>query len=227
MVFTRQRRLPFLHVLPIRVENLLDIVGRSYDGIDYVVLHDIHETMLDPGESDHPLAAVGVVAQTPRDVAANFYLHTRLAEVDVAVTAQLKAHRVLHNPMKPLRMADKKVRRSEAIREVGEDWREPAPDFRHNSGRPKDQVLMPQTARTRRSLTGMIGGGTLEGAPMPGMRRREFVSLLGGAAAAWPLAARAQSPAAPPRVGLLSIGAIPERPLVWGAVLRSHARVGP
>jgi hypothetical protein len=29
-------------------------------------------------------------------------LHTRLAEVDVAVTAQLKAHRVLHNPMKPL-----------------------------------------------------------------------------------------------------------------------------
>ena len=73
------------------------------------------------GESDHPLAAVGVIAQTPRDVAANFYLHTRLAEVDVAVTAQLKAHRVLHNPVKPLRITDKKVRRSEAIREVGED----------------------------------------------------------------------------------------------------------
>ena len=71
-ILTRQRRLPFLHVLPTLVEDLLDIVGRSYDGIDYVVLDDVHETMLDPGESDHPLAAVGVVAQTPRDVAANF-----------------------------------------------------------------------------------------------------------------------------------------------------------
>ena len=79
--------------------------------------------MLDPGESDHPLTAVGVVPQTPCDVAANLYLQTRLAEVDVAVTAQLKAHRVLHDPMKPLRIADQNVRHSEAICEVGEDWR--------------------------------------------------------------------------------------------------------
>jgi hypothetical protein len=128
-----------MRALPTLVEDLFDVVGRPYDGVDHVVLDDVCETMLDPTKSDHPLPAVGEIAQTPCDVAANLNLHSGLAEVDIAVVAQLKAHHVLHDPVKPLRIADKKVRRSEAIREVGEDgqteW--PAVGFQNDSGLPQ------------------------------------------------------------------------------------------
>ena len=59
-----QRRSRFMRVWLTLVKDLLDVVGRPYNGVDYVVPNSVHETMLDSGKGDHPLATFGKVAQT-------------------------------------------------------------------------------------------------------------------------------------------------------------------
>src|SRR3954454_3024792 len=61
---------------------------------------------------------------------------------------------------------------------------------------------------------------------MPGMRRREFVSLFGGAAVAWPLAARAQPPRPVPIVGLVSIAATATDPANFRGFLEQMRELG-
>ena len=57
------------------------------------------------------------------------------------------------------------------------------------------------------------------------MRRREFVTLIGGAVAMWPLAARAQQPERMRRIGvLMPLGADDPRSKIRNAAFRQRLK---
>jgi putative ABC transport system substrate-binding protein len=64
--------------------------------------------------------------------------------------------------------------------------------------------------------------------PFDQLHRREFITLLGGTAAAWPLAARAQQPERVPRIGVLMASAAddPENQARMAAFLQGLAQLG-
>src|SRR6516165_3091326 len=87
----------------------------------------------------------------------------------------------------------------------------------------------------RLRASGRDGAGLVSRAPSPlsmlfsrHTKRREFITLLGGAAAAWPLAARAQQPERMRRIGVLMSGGAsdPERQFWLAAFLQGLQQLG-
>jgi putative tryptophan/tyrosine transport system substrate-binding protein len=94
----------------------------------------------------------------------------------------------------------------------------PEAEIRPAPHRGSDACFSPyQSTRLRRMMSYPEPGGE--------MKRREFITLLGGAAVAWPLGAQAQQPATVPRIGWIAIGT-PQGSEFLGAVKQGLRQLG-
>jgi len=100
--------------------------------------------------------------------------------------------------------------------------RDPGP-VQNDSGLPKDLRALPVRPEPAVSWH----SGFREGSPMLDVGRRQFITLLSGAAAAWPLAARAQQPRKVPRIGVLwHAGSAEEEASNFTALVKGFSDLG-